>query len=317
MKELEFLDIIKNRLSNSSFIGDDCAYLEDFDIFITQDTLVEDVHFSKYTISPYLLGRKAVSVNLSDLAAALALPKYISVSISLPKETNGGFVEELYRGINDVCTEYSVKVTGGDITGSDKVVISITAIGKRNCFFLSSRKYAKKDDVIVVTGESGTSAAGLYALSEFLQCDDEIISKHLNPAPRIELSKKLAGLTDSNICVTDTSDGLVDSLYKIAVSSKRSLKIDLNKVPVNPKVIDFAKNNDVDWKNFVKWGGEDYELLICMSENLYSKLNPAEFILIGSVLNKDNNPSVIIQDGDNTEKITKEIFEANSYNHFL
>ena len=97
MNELRFLEIINKTLDSSSFLGDDCAYLDDFDIFVTQDTLVEDVHFSLYTISPYLLGRKAVSVNLSDLAAALSIPKFILVSLSLPKNTKDSFVSELYR----------------------------------------------------------------------------------------------------------------------------------------------------------------------------------------------------------------------------
>ena len=74
MRELEFLKIIEKTLDSSSFLGDDCAFLDDFDIFVTQDTLVENVHFSLYTTTPYLLGRKAVSVNLSDLAAALSIP---------------------------------------------------------------------------------------------------------------------------------------------------------------------------------------------------------------------------------------------------
>ena len=97
-----------------------------------------------YTTDAYKLGRKAVSVNLSDLAASLAEPKYITVSISMPKLTKNSFVENLYKGINDICREYNVKVIGGDITGSDKIVISITAIGKKVSKFLSSRKNAKK-----------------------------------------------------------------------------------------------------------------------------------------------------------------------------
>ncbi len=316
MKESDFLKIIKDRLSDSSLIGDDCAYLDDFDLFISQDTLVENVHFSLYTTTPYLLGRKSVSVNLSDLAAALAVPKFITVSLSLPPDISSDFVSELYRGINDVCCQYGVKVAGGDITGSSSVVISVTAIGKRHSLFFSSRKYAKKDDLIVVTGDFGKSAAGLYALSEFLYCGENIISCHLNPVPRVAQADKIANLIDCDIAATDVSDGLADSLYKIASESRHSLKIDFDKVPVSPDVIDFARRNDIDYKNFVKWGGEDYELLFCISENIYSKLNPNEFVCIGRVQNKDNFPSVIIKDGNKEEKITKEVFEANSFNHF-
>lgn len=316
MRELDLITIIKNSLDDASFIGDDCAFLEDFDLYFTQDTLVEDVHFSLYTTTPYLLGRKSVSVNLSDLASAFAVPKYISVSISLPKTVKDIFVSELYRGINDVCREFGVKVIGGDITGSDKVMISISAIGKRTSLFNVSRKYAKKDDVIVVTGEFGSSGAALNAFCDFLVCDDELKQKHLNPTPRIKEGLKLAALSSCNLAATDCSDGLISALYNIAVSSKRSIKIDINKVPVNPKMIEYCKVNGLDYKQFVKWGGEDYELLICMPEALYNELNPEEFIKIGHVLNKDNTPVIMIKDGEKTETLTKKTFEEKSFNHF-
>lgn len=316
MKELNFIEIIKNTLDFSSFLGDDCAFLEDLDIFVTQDTLVEDVHFSLYTISPYMLGRKAVSVNLSDLAAAISQPKYISVSLSMPKTIKDSFVSELYRGINDVCKEYNVKVIGGDITGSDKIVISICAIGKKVSLFNSSRSYAKKDDYILVTGEFGSSSAGLYGLTNFLYTEQSLINSHLNPTPRVNEGLKLSSIIDSNITVMDCSDGLVDALYKVSLASKHSLKIDINEVPVSNELIEFSARNNLDYKNFVKWGGEDYELLICVPEETYSKLDLSIFKCIGRVQNKDNNPCVSIKDDKNIEKITKEIFESNSFNHF-
>lgn len=316
MKELNFIEIIKNTLDISSFLGDDCAFLEDLDIFVTQDTLVEDVHFSLYTISPYFLGRKAVSVNLSDLAAAISLPKYISVSLSMPKTIKDSFVSELYRGINDVCKEYNVKVIGGDITGSDKIVISICAIGKKISLFNSSRSFAKKDDYILVTGEFGSSSAGLYGLTNFLYTEQNLINAHLNPIPRVNEGLKLSSIIDSNITVMDCSDGLVDALYKVSLASKHSLKIDINEVPVSNELIEFSTRNNLDYKNFVKWGGEDYELLICVPEETYSKLDLSMFKCIGKVQNKDNNPCVSIKDDKNIEKITKEIFESNSFNHF-
>lgn len=316
MKELNFIEIIKNTLNFSSFLGDDCAFLEDLDIFVTQDTLVEDVHFSLYTISPYMLGRKAVSVNLSDLAAAISQPKYISVSLSMPKTIKDSFVSELYRGINDVCKEYNVKVIGGDITGSDKIVISICAIGKKVSLFNSSRSYAKKDDYILVTGEFGSSSAGLYGLTNFLYTEQSLINSHLNPTPRVNEGLKLSSIIDSNITVMDCSDGLVDALYKVSLASKHSLKIDINEVPVSNELIEFSARNNLDYKNFVKWGGEDYELLICVPEETYSKLDLSIFKCIGRVQNKDNNPCVSIKDDKNIEKITKEIFESNSFNHF-
>ena len=316
MKELKFIEIIKNTLSFSSFLGDDCAFLEDLDIFVTHDTLVQDIHFSMYTTNAYLLGRKAVNVNLSDLAAALCTPKYITVSVSLPGNIKDSFISELYRGINDVCNLYNVKVIGGDITGSDKIVISICAIGKKSSLFLSSRKFARKNDYILVTGEFGSSSAGFHALSNFLQADKSLINSHLNPAARLNEASRLSGLIDSDIAVMDCSDGLVDALYKISSASFHSIKIDINSVPINQKLVEYCSQNNLDYKKFVKWGGEDYELLICVPQSTYLKLDKSIFKCIGRVQNKDKNPSVIIQDGAEFEKITKEIFETNSFNHF-
>ncbi len=316
MKELDFINIVENTLNNSSLLGDDCAYLKDLGIFITQDTLVEDVHFSMYTTSPYNLGRKAVNVNLSDLAASLSKPLYISVSLSLPKMIKNSFVSELYRGINDVCNEYNVKVSGGDITGSDKIIISVCAIGKKVSKYVSSRRNAKKGDYILATGSFGASSIGLYALQNFLYADDYLINAQINPKARVKEGLILADVINSDIAVMDTSDGLIDALYKIALASRHSVEIDINKVNVDKRVIDFASRNELDYKNFVKWGGEDYELIVVVPENTYLNLDENLFKPIGRVLNKDVTPCVMVKDGDKTEKITQEIFEKYTYNHF-
>ena len=312
MKELDFIKIISSQLSFSNYLGDDCAYLDDLDIYVTQDTLVEDVHFSMFTTTPYLLGRKAVNINLSDLAAALAIPKYITVSVSLPKNTSDNFVKELYRGINEVCDEHRVKVIGGDITGSDKIIISICAIGKKNSLHSSSRRYAKKGDYIVVTGSFGSSSLGLYALQNFLYVEDSIKNAHLNPVSRVIEAEKIANIIESNVAVMDSSDGLIDALYKIALSSKHSLEIEFDKVPVMQEVKDFASRNNINYKDFVLWGGEDFELVACLPEETYLKLDKNIFHCIGRVQNKDNMPCVKVD----SDRITEEIFKNKSFNHF-
>ena len=85
MKEKEFISIIKNTLK-SEYIGDDCAYLKDLGIVVTQDSLVENVHFLRKKITPFQLGYKSVMVNISDIAASGGDPKYLTVSISLPSD---------------------------------------------------------------------------------------------------------------------------------------------------------------------------------------------------------------------------------------
>ncbi|MCD7879917.1 MAG: thiamine-phosphate kinase [Candidatus Gastranaerophilales bacterium] len=316
MKELEFIDIIKKTLDNDTLIGDDCAYLKDLDIFVTHDTLVEDVHFSMNTTSPYLLGRKSVSVNISDLCAALAIPKYITVSLSLPRYIPNSFVKELYRGINDICKEADIKTAGGDITSSSKIVISICAIGKKTSEFITSRKFARINDLIVVTGEFGSSGAGLYGLMNFLYTPESLKNIHLNPKLRIKEAAELRNNMTNNIALMDTSDGLIDALYKISRASGHNLKIDINSVPFNTDLIEFCTHNNLNYKDFIKWGAEDYELLACIPESMYKNLDKSKFKCIGSVQNKDTNSCVFIEDNGKIQKITKDIFEQKSYNHF-
>lgn len=317
MNELYFIELINKILAPNQYLGDDCAFLEDLDIFVTHDTLVQDVHFSMYTTSAYMLGRKSVAVNLSDLSAAISAPKYITISLSMPKTVKEDFVKEFYRGVNDICSEYGVKVIGGDLTASDKIVISVCAIGKKESLFLSSRKFAKQGDYVVATGHHGSSSIGFYALSNFLQADEELINSHINPTPRVNEGKILSNITDTNIAVMDSSDGLVDALYKIAEASKHSIEIDINKVPVSEKMIDFCNYNNLDYKEFVKWGGEDFELIACVPEELFVKLDKTKFFPIGKVINKDNNPVVLIKDGKNKSKITKDILISQTYSHFI
>ena len=108
MKELEYLDIINKTLSDVSLLGDDCAYLKDFDLCITQDSLVENVHFSLKTTDAYTLGQKAVNVNLSDLAAAGAVPLFVTISLSLPKNKDIDFVKDFYKGVEKSVSKYGV-----------------------------------------------------------------------------------------------------------------------------------------------------------------------------------------------------------------
>lgn len=316
MKEIEFLNIIEDTLTDSSYLGNDCAYLDDFGIFVTHDTLVEDEHFSLYTTTPFLLGRKAIAVNLSDLAAAMSVPKFVSVSLSLSEDKDGEFVRELYRGINEICSEFNIKVIGGDITGSEKTVISVCAIGKKNSLYISSRSNAKKGDIIVTTGHIGSSACGYYALKNFLMLEEKIVLSHTDPIPRVNEGIELSRLADRDIAVIDCSDGLADSLFRIAKDSRHSIMLDYDKIPVEREVIKFAKHNDIDLSDLILWGGEDYELLACVDKPTYELLDKTIFKPVGKVLNKDAAPCVYVQSKEFELKINESVYNKNSYNHF-
>lgn len=317
MKELDFLKEINETLDDNSYLGDDCAYLEDLDIFITQDTLVEDVHFSLETTTPYLLGRKAVAVNLSDLAASLSEPKYITISLSLPKTTEKSFVKEFYTGVNDICTEYGVKVVGGDLTGAKKIYISVAAIGKKVSPYTSSRANAKDGDLIITTGESGSSACGLFCLQNEVKTTKAIIEAHTNPMPRLKESKALSSQISSNITLMDTSDGLADALFKVSQASSCDMIIDFDKIPFNEELKAISQKNGKNLADWILWGGEDYELLACISKKDYEKLDPKTFKILGSVVkNSQSIGNVVLNKDSQTIKIDETTFSKKSFDHF-
>ncbi len=267
MKEKELIKVIQKTL-NSEYIGDDCAYLKDLGITISQDNLVEDVHFSlKYT-SPYQLGYKSAMVNISDIAASGAEPKYLTVGLSLPKNITNEFVEEFFKGMKSS----GVEVVGGDITGSEKIVISVTAIGYAGERKISSRSNAKPGYKVIVSGNHGSSAAGLKCL--FAGKQSKFIENHLMPKARVEFSKYVAENIKTDYAMMDTSDGLYDALNQIAEASKVLMDIDFKKIPYDKDIEAFE-----DYKELILYGGEDYELVACVPE----EFNVPYSFKIGSV----------------------------------
>lgn len=260
MKEKEFITIIKNTL-NSPYIGDDCAYLKDLGIVVTQDSLVEDIHFSTKFISAFDLGFKAVMVNVSDVAASGAEPKYLTVSLSLPSNVKEDFVEEFYNGCKKACGN-DVQIVGGDITGSEKIYISISAIGKTLRRNISSRKNAKIGQKVIVSGIHGSSSAGLKLLLEGKNSPEKFIKSHINPVAQVEFGKNISTTVKEPYAMMDTSDGLMDGLSTIANESGVLLDIDFDKIPHEKDIEQFE-----NWQDLVLFGGEDYQILATVPQN--------------------------------------------------
>ena len=281
MKEKEFINIIKNVL-NSCYIGDDCAYLRDLGIVISQDSLVEDVHFKKDFCTPFQLGYKSVMVNISDICASGAKPKYLTISLSLPNDIDSDFVKEFYEGAKFACGN-DVEIVGGDITSSAKIYISICAIGDSKARNISSRKNAKEGYKVVVSGLHGSSAAGLRLLLEGKTEPQKFIKAHLEPQAQVEFSQQISlqgtrfFASKSSVikrmeseesedfeaqndvvpyAMMDTSDGLMDALSTIANESGVLLEVDFDKIPYDEDLEKFE-----NWQDMVLFGGEDYGLV--------------------------------------------------------
>lgn len=253
MSEKNYINIIKTTL-NSPYIGDDCAYLKDLGIVISQDSLVENVHFLRQKITPYQLGWKSAMVNISDICASGAEPKYMTVALSLPNDIETEFVPQFYEGLKAACQQ--VEIVGGDITASDKIYISISIIGKCENRNISSRSNAKIGQKIVVSGVHGSSAAGLKLLLENKTEPANLIKAHLEPIAQRKFSKEIATTQQGEYAMMDTSDGLMDALSQISEASGVLMSIDFNKIPVEDEVKEFT-----NWQELVLYGGEDYQLV--------------------------------------------------------
>lgn len=300
MKEKKFIDIIKSTL-NSKLIGDDCAYLKEFGIVITQDSLVEDVHFSRRFCTPFQLGYKSAMVNISDVCASGAKPVYLTVSLSLTDDIDEKFVKEFYEGLKSACGD--VEIAGGDITGSDKIYISVTALGSDNGRYISSRKNAKAGQKIVVSGCHGSSGAGLKLLMEGKREPEKFIKAHIMPKAKCGFSEKIAKRQHSDYAMMDTSDGLMDALSQIANESRVLLDIDFDKIPFDNDLKQFD-----NFKDLIFFGAEDYQLVASVDD-------AKDLIVIGDVKSLDKI-GVSINYKDRKEFYTKEDVEQNLYKHF-
>mgnify|MGYP004656690375 FL=1 len=283
MKEQDFINIIKKQIG-TEYIGDDCAFLKDLGIVVTQDSLVEDVHFKMNWCTPYQLGFKAVTVNISDVLASGAEPKYVTIALSLPSKTEKKFVEEFYKGAKSALR--GAKIIGGDITGADKVYISIAAIGTTNGRKISSRSNAHVGDVVITKGEFGKSSLGLKELMTG-GSDSELIRSHLEPQLEENFANEIATQINSEYAMMDTSDGLADALFQIASSSN---------VSIDSKFVEGI------------FGAEDYKLVATVPREFLKKLT--EYEIIGKVVEKQD---YILKVGN---KKYCSYDELGLYNHF-
>lgn len=322
MKELDFIETIKKIIPESEkYIGDDTAFLSEKGLILTQDTLVEDIHFKLTTTTPFELGYKSIAVNLSDIAASASNPKYCLISLSMPKTTEKQFVEEFYSGVKKICTEFNTDIIGGDITGAEKLTISVTAIGYTNEKLPASRKNAKENDVVFVTGVFGSSAAGLWCLeNNYKNTNSEFsIKKHLMPYPRVKEAKTIRKLINSPLTLMDASDGLADALVKICSLSKVSMNINSENIPVEKNLPIIAeKANLKDLNDWILFGGEDYELVGTISKNNFDilKKHGLNLIEIGTVTKTDENCNVSITTKDKTLKINIDNLDKKAFDHF-
>ncbi len=291
-KETLFLKIINETLSDNSYLGNDCAYLKELNLLVSQDTLVEDVHFKLDYFTPFELGKKSALVNISDILSGGGEPKYLTISLS--GNLDETFIKEFYEGLNCTCNKYKIKVIGGDLTGGDKITVSICIMGY-GLKQISSRKTAKEGDYLYLKGITGSSAKGLQLLlSGIKDKNNEFIKAHIEPKLYPNISKEIANNTNYPYSMMDTSDGLYDAIYRISKESNVGFNFEYDKI-----------EKRIDDKELVLFGGEDYGLLICLDPKDKPLADKLGLIQIGHAT-KENK---IIMDGVILD-------EYKSFDHF-
>lgn len=233
----------------------------------TVDVLNESVHFSLDTTSPYLLGRKSLAVNLSDIAAMGGTPLYFFVGLSLPKNFPVDFVRALYRGMQAQARRFNVALLGGDtVAASGGLSIAVTLIGSAHPRRIVYRIGARPGDLVFVSATLGDSALGLALLQQGARVASKnyLIRRHLDPEPRVALGCALAkaGLATSMI---DISDGLAADCGHVLEQSRVGAEIYLERLPLSRTYRQQCTRLSDDFYAPAVCGGEDYELLFTVA----------------------------------------------------
>ncbi len=279
-------------------IGDDCAVLnpENKKVLITTDILAEGVHFNLGYVPLKHLGYKAVVVNLSDIAAMNATPTQILVAIAASNRFPVEAFEEIYAGIALACKRYNVDLVGGDTTSSNAgLVLTVTAIGLEESENIVTRRGAKENDLLVVTGDLGGAYAGLQILerehSVFLanpnmqpemEGYDYILERQLKPEARTDIKKTLKELDITPTSMIDISDGLSSETLHLSDQSKVGFRIYEEKIPMDSLTVSTAEELNLNPVMCALSGGEDYELLFTIAPTDFEKIkNHPDFTVIG------------------------------------
>ncbi len=250
-------------------IGDDAAVIDPKlipigeKIVIATDTLVSGRHFLAQD-KPEDIGYKALAVNLSDMAAMCARPKWLLMNLTLP-EIDEQWLSGFKRGVAELLKKYPAELIGGDTT-SGPLSIGFTVLGLSTQ--PKKRHDAQAGDLIVVSGELGSAAFALNNAGQISDCDAQL----KRPVPRFDVSEAVINYAHAMI---DVSDGLIADLGHICEASELGATIYLEKIPVHTDI----KNNP-HWRNYVLAGGDDYQLCFTISPEDEYKL-PADCTVIG------------------------------------
>ena len=255
-------------------IGDDCCeVIAHGSWLISTDTLVDSVHFDSSFHPPHLLGRKSIAVNLSDIAAMGARPRFVQLSLCLPENLEWEWISSYLDGVFEILREYDTVLVGGDTVKGRELVISVTVFGEPTANGALYRSGAREGDTVWVSGALGSAGGGLELLVHEkkypgkldLSLFQSLLDGHLDPVPCIDLGMDLArsGMVTA---MQDISDGLATDLAHICLASGVSANIKADQLPHLPELESAAKALGLWHEDLMLRSGEDFQLVFTVGK---------------------------------------------------
>jgi len=260
--------------SGKAGIGDDCS-VERWGrgcLLVTTDILIEDIHFRLSYQSPRQVAFKAVAVNVSDILAMGGRPESFYLALGIPSRFSEEEVKEFFQGVKEACGQWSLELAGGDLSRSDKLVVSVAMKGRtRRPVF---RSQARPGDLICLSGPTGEAGVGLELLERGLKPpgvpDAEPVMTRFHHPP-IDIPRALAIATHARAMI-DVSDGVIRDLERLLRSSGRGAEIEFDRFPRSQGLTDLCGRFKIDLRQKILAGGEDYVLLFTLPEKRLDSL---------------------------------------------
>jgi thiamine-monophosphate kinase len=282
--EFELLAALRSRLDGDGpglprGVEDDAAVIDlDGRVVAAVDTLVDGVHIDRRWSTADDVGFKALSVNVSDLAAMGAVPVAALISLQRPSELPLGDIERLYDGMREAADRWGCRLVGGDTVTSPVLAVSVTVLGRLvDDRVILRRDAAKPGHLVVLVGELGLAAAGLGALPrgdrELLEEHPELGEAHRRPVALVEAAAPL--VVAGAQAAIDVSDGLGRDLGHVATASGVGIRLDAGRLPRAPGVVAAAERLGVDVEDLVVGGGEDQALAVTIEPRRLGRLDAA------------------------------------------
>ena len=294
---------------------------------VTTDALVEGVHFDRTYVPLRTLGWKAVAVNVSDVAAMNATPRFATIALGLPNNLSVEGAEALYAGVAEACEQYGLAVVGGDTTASARLTLTVTVVGEAREDEVVTRAGAAPGDLLCVTGDLGGAAAGLQVLLAGKESMDAggdgaghasidltefaaVVERQLMPQARLDRVRAWAEAGVRPTALIDVSDGLASEAHHLSQAGTVGAVIDGGLLPVHVQTALAAQRFDARAEAYALYGGEDYELLFTVAEADAPTLDPATYAVVGQIVEPDEGVVLRLPDGNRVPLV------AGGYKHY-